>query len=66
MGYRMLADAVVLLHLALSVFVLFGGLRVRWWPHLAWLHLPAAAWGAAVEYGGWICPLTPPRTPAPV
>jgi len=55
----MLADAVVLLHLAFVVFVLFGGLLVRWQPRMAWLHLPAAAWGAAVEYGGWICPLTP-------
>ena len=59
MGYRMLADAVVLLHLAFILFVLLGGLLVRWWPRMAWLHLPAAAWGAAVEYGGWICPLTP-------
>jgi hypothetical protein len=24
-----------------------------------WLHLPAAIWGALVEMGGWICPLTP-------
>jgi len=59
MGSRMLADVVVLLHLAFIVFVLFGGLLVLWWPRLTWLHLPAAAWGAAVEYGGWICPLTP-------
>ena len=28
------------------------------WPRLAWLHLPAVAWGVAVELGGWICPLT--------
>lgn len=24
-----------------------------------WFHLPAAAWGVAVEFTGWICPLTP-------
>jgi hypothetical protein len=59
MWSRLLADAVVLLHLAFVVFVLFGGLLVRWQPRMAWLHLPAASWGAAVEYGGWICPLTP-------
>ena len=26
---------------------------------MAWLHLPAAAWGVAIEFGGWVCPLTP-------
>lgn len=26
---------------------------------LAWLHLPAAAWAAAIEFSGAICPLTP-------
>ena len=25
----------------------------------AWLHLPAAVWGALIEFAGWICPLTP-------
>ena len=29
------------------------------WPRLAWLHLPAAAWGAWVEFAGKVCPLTP-------
>ncbi len=23
------------------------------------MHLPAAAWGATVEFCGWVCPLTP-------
>jgi Protein of Unknown function (DUF2784) len=23
------------------------------------LHLPAAVWGALIEFQGWICPLTP-------
>jgi hypothetical protein len=26
---------------------------------VAVLHLPAAAWGALIEFQGWICPLTP-------
>ena len=26
---------------------------------MAWLHLPAVAWGALIELIGWICPLTP-------
>ncbi len=36
-----------------------GGLFVARWPRVAWVHLPAAAWGAWVEFAGWICPLTP-------
>ena len=59
MSYRLLADAVVILHFTFVLFVLFGGLLSWWKPRIAWLHLPAAAWGAAVEFGGWICPLTP-------
>jgi hypothetical protein len=55
----LLANALVLLHLAFIVFVVGGGLLVAWEKRLAWLHLPAAAWGALVEFMGWICPLTP-------
>lgn len=59
MIYRLLADAVVGLHLAFVVFVVFGGLVVLLRPRLAWIHVPAAVWGALVELGGWVCPLTP-------
>ena len=59
MLYGVLADLVVIIHLAFVVFVLFGGLLVLQWRRVRWLHLPAVAWGAAVEFGGWICPLTP-------
>ena len=45
MLYRFAADALVSLHLAFILFVLFGGLLVLKWPRLAWLHLPAATWG---------------------
>lgn len=55
----LLADLILLLHLAFIVFVVAGGLLALRWPRIAWLHLPAAAWGAAVELFGWICPLTP-------
>jgi hypothetical protein len=55
----LLADAVVVLHLAFVVFVLFGGLLALRWPRAAWLHVPAAAWGAIVELAGLPCPLTP-------
>lgn len=57
--YRTLADAVVLAHLLFIAFVVGGGFLLLRWPRLAWLHLPAAVWGATVEMLGWICPLTP-------
>lgn len=55
---RLAADLVVLLHLGFILFVVFGGLGVLRFPRLAWLHLPAAAWGALVELRGLYCPLT--------
>jgi hypothetical protein len=55
----LLADLLVALHLAFVVFVVAGGLLVLRWPRLAWVHVPAAVWGALVEVTGWICPLTP-------
>lgn len=57
--YGFLADAVVVVHLAFVLFVAAGGFLVLRWPGVAWFHVPAAAWGAAIEFGGWICPLTP-------
>lgn len=59
MTYRLLADLVVGIHFAFVVFVVIGGGLVIRWPKLAWVHLPAAAWGVLVEAAGWICPLTP-------
>jgi Protein of Unknown function (DUF2784) len=54
-----LADVVVGLHVGFVLFVVLGGLLVLRWPRVAWLHLPAAVWGALIEFAGWICPLTP-------
>jgi hypothetical protein len=59
MSARVAADLVVLLHLGFIVFVLAGGLLVLRHPRLAWLHLPAVAWGAGIELSGGVCPLTP-------
>lgn len=55
---QLLADMVVLLHAFFVLFVLLGGVAVLRWRPLAWLHLPAALWGAVLELVGWICPLT--------
>ena len=59
MIYRVLADLVLVVHLAFVLFVVLGGLLVVRWPRLALLHVPAAIWGVLIEYTGWICPLTP-------
>jgi hypothetical protein len=58
MPYAVLADMVVVVHALFVLFVVFGGLAVLRWRRLAWLHLPAAVWGVAIELRGWLCPLT--------
>lgn len=58
MSARFGADAVLLLHFAFTLFVVLGGLLVLRFPRLAWLHVPAAAWGVLIELNGWLCPLT--------
>ena len=57
--YTLLADAVIVIHLLFIAFVVAGGLVVLYRPKVAFLHLPAAFWGAFIEFSGWICPLTP-------
>lgn len=57
--YRCAADLVLILHLLFVVFVIAGGLLALKWRWIPYLHLPAATWGAVVEFFGWICPLTP-------
>lgn len=59
MAFRIAADAVVVLHAVFVAFVVCGGFAVWRWRKLAWLQLPAAAWGALVEVCAWPCPLTP-------
>jgi hypothetical protein len=54
-----LADLVVVIHFLFIAFVVGGALLLFRWPRVAWVHLPAAAWGVLVEWSGRICPLTP-------
>jgi hypothetical protein len=58
MVYRVLADAVVLLHLGFILFVALGALLAWRWPALLWAHLPAVAWAAGTVVIGFPCPLT--------
>lgn len=58
-AYALLAGVIVLLHLAFVAFVAAGALLVLRWPAVAGVHVPAAVWGAYIEFSGGICPLTP-------
>jgi len=59
MVFRLLADLVVVMHLAFILFVAVGGLLTWRWPWIAWLHVPMVVWGTAIITVGFSCPLTP-------
>ena len=59
MFFRLLANTVVLIHLGFIVFVVIGGFLAWRWRWIAWIHIPAALWGALIQFMGWMCPLTP-------
>ena len=56
---RVLANAVLVLHLCFVLFVILGGLLALRWPRIAWVHVPVALYGALIEFVGFVCPLTP-------
>jgi len=59
MLFRGAADLVLVVHLAFVLFVVLGGLLALRWPRVAWIHVPVALYGAAIEFVGFVCPLTP-------
>ena len=59
MFYSLMADLIVVLHLAFVGFVVLGGLAIFRWPRLVWVHLPAVVWAVGIEWSGGVCPLTP-------
>jgi hypothetical protein len=59
MVWSILADMLLVLHGAFIAWVVLGSLAALWRPWLAWLHLPALAWGVWIEASAGICPLTP-------
>ena len=59
MIYRLLADLVVLVHLAFIVFVAVGAFLAWRWPQLVWAHIPVVVWAVAIVAIGFTCPLTP-------
>ena len=59
MGWRILADLLVVLHLAFAAFVVCGGFLAWKWRWALFAHPLALAWGFWIELSGQICPLTP-------
>ncbi|MBS1241549.1 MAG: hypothetical protein H6R40_976 [Gemmatimonadetes bacterium] len=59
MGFRLLADLIVVLHAAFVLFVVAGAVLVAKWPRLMPGHLACVAWGVYTEFTGTVCPLTP-------
>jgi hypothetical protein len=57
--FALLAGLVVLIHLGFVVFVAAGAVLAVRWSWMPWVHVPAAAWAAYIEFSGGICPLTP-------
>ena len=58
MGWPVVADAVVVAHLAFLVFVAVGGILAWRWPRLLWVHVAAVAWAISILVVGQGCPLT--------
>jgi Protein of Unknown function (DUF2784) len=58
-NWSLLADCLVVIHFAFTTFVVFGGFLTWRWRWMAFIHLPALAWGGWVEVSHSLCPLTP-------
>jgi hypothetical protein len=55
----LLADLVLIVHIGLIAFAVFGALWTLRWSWAPLVHLPALAWAAYIEISAGICPLTP-------
>jgi hypothetical protein len=58
MGYRVLAEATMVVHFLFIAFVVLGGFLAWRWPRVLWLHLAAAVWGLCIVVFALNCPLT--------
>jgi len=50
--YRLLANAVVVVHALFIVFVVIGGFLTWRWRWVAAVHIPCAVWGILIEFRG--------------
>jgi hypothetical protein len=58
MGYRLLADAVMLVHFGFLLFIALGGFITWQFPRVFPLHMVAVGWGLLIVFGAVDCPLT--------
>ncbi len=59
MGYRGLAEVVVVIHFVFLAYVIGGGFLALRWRRTIWAHLAASAWAIAIiTVPGLTCPLT--------
>ncbi|MCW5981988.1 MAG: DUF2784 domain-containing protein [Bryobacteraceae bacterium] len=56
--YRLLAAAVLIIHLLWILWVIFGALFTRRRPLLAWAHVISLVYSIAIEIAAFPCPLT--------
>ena len=58
MVYRLLGDAVIILHFFWILFILLGlFIGIKYW-RLIWVHLGGLVFTLILNIGGWYCPLT--------
>ena len=55
---RILADLVLVLHLAFVIFIILGGLLGLRWRSVLYVHVPTLVWGILVQCFFFVCPLT--------
>ena len=58
MVYRLLGDAVIILHFLWILFILFGLFIGVKYGRLIWVHLGGLVFTLILNIGGWFCPLT--------
>jgi Protein of Unknown function (DUF2784) len=58
MDYHLLAEATMVVHFAVLVYIVTGGFLAWRWPHAIWPHLLLASWGFSTITVGLNCPLT--------
>jgi Protein of Unknown function (DUF2784) len=57
-GYRVLAEAIMLVHFAFLAYVVAGGFLAWRWPRAIWPHLVLAGWGLSTLVLHQDCPLS--------
>ena len=59
MIYNLLAEIVIVIHVAFIFYAVFGA-AVGWvLPKSLWLHIPVFLWAGGIMLTGFVCPLTP-------